>query len=151
MIHHRQLTYLDSEAHQIIERNRKVIESLLKIVILCRKQGLAFRGHHDDNVSWVVDEDCGNEGNFIEIAKFQAETDPVLANHLVSSPRNAKYTSNTIQNELIAVVGQTIENEIIDEVKRANIYAIIADEITDTANREELLLVLRYMTDEEGI
>ena len=54
-------TLLDSEAHQIIERNRKVIESLLKIVILCGKQGLAFCGHHDDNVNWVVEEDHGNE------------------------------------------------------------------------------------------
>ena len=104
-------TLLDSEAHQIIERNRKVVESLLKIVILCGKQGLAFHGHCD--VNWVADEDCGNEGNFIEIVKFRAETDPVLANHLVSSPRNAKYTSKTSQNELI-VVGQTTQKEIID-------------------------------------
>ena len=143
-------TLLDSEAHQIIERNRKVVESLLKIVILCGKQGLAFHGHRDDDVNWVADEDCGNEGNFIEIVKFRAETDPALANHLVSSPKNAKYTSKTSQNELI-VVGQTTQKEIIDEVKRANFYSIIADEVTDAANREELSLVLRYMTDEEGI
>lgn len=143
-------TLLESEAHQIIERNRKVIESLLKIVILCGKQGIAFRGHRDDNVNWVVGEDHGNEGNFIEIVRFRAETDPILANHLVSSPRNAKYTSKNIQNELIGVVGQMIQKEIIDEVKRASFYSVIADEVTDAANKEELSLVLRYLT-EDGI
>lgn len=143
-------TLLDSEAHRIIERNRKVIESLLKIVILCGKQGLAFRGHRDDNVNWVLDEDRGNDGNFIEIIRFRAETDPILANHLVSAPRNAKYTSKTIQNELISVVGQKIQKEILDEVKRAHFYSVIADEVTDAANKEELSLVLRYFT-EDGI
>ena len=31
-----------------MERNQHVIESLLKIVLLCGKQGLAFCGHRDD-------------------------------------------------------------------------------------------------------
>ena len=35
-----------------IEYNQKVIESLLKIVILCRKQGLAYRGHPDDQIEF---------------------------------------------------------------------------------------------------
>ncbi|XP_011407360.1 PREDICTED: uncharacterized protein LOC100638658, partial [Amphimedon queenslandica] len=143
-------TPLDSEAHRIIERNRKVIKSLLKIVILCGKQGLPFRGHRDDNANWVLDEDCGNDGNFVEIIRFRAETDPILANHLVSAPKCAKYTSKTIQNELISVVGQKIQKEILDEVKRAHFYSVIADEVTDAANKEELSIVLRYFT-EDGI
>lgn len=69
---------------------------------------------------------------------------------MVSSPRNAKYTSKNIQNELIGVVGQMIQKEIIDEVKRASFYSVIADEVTDAANKEELSLVLRYLT-EDGI
>uniref|UniRef100_A0A1X7VGF4 DUF4371 domain-containing protein n=1 Tax=Amphimedon queenslandica TaxID=400682 RepID=A0A1X7VGF4_AMPQE len=141
-------TLLDCEAHRIIERNRKVIESLLKIVILCGKQGLPFQGHRDDNVNWVLDEGCGNDGNFVEIIRFRAETDPILANHLVSTPKNAKCTSKTIQNELISVVGQKIQKEILDEVKRAHFYSVIADEVTDAANKEELSLVLRYFTED---
>lgn len=38
-------TLLDNEA-RIMETNQKVIESLLKIVILCGKQGIAL-GHRD--------------------------------------------------------------------------------------------------------
>ena len=41
---------LDKEAKQIFETNQRVIESLLKIVILCGKQGLALRGHLNDGI-----------------------------------------------------------------------------------------------------
>ena len=40
--------------------------------------------------------------------KFRAETDAVLANHLQSAPKNATYVSKTIQNVLIATVGNAI-------------------------------------------
>ena len=38
-------TVLDTESQQIMNSNHKVIESLLKIVMLCGKQGLALHGH----------------------------------------------------------------------------------------------------------
>ena len=139
-------TLLDNESRRIVENNRKVVESLLKIVLLCGKQGLALRGHRDDKLNWE-DESCFNEGNFIQLVRFRAETDPILANHLASSPRNACYTSKTIQNELISVIGQRIRDDFLDEVKSAKVYSIIADEVTDVANREEVSLVVRYIHD----
>ena len=36
-----------------------------------------------------------NQENFIELARFRAETDQILAEHLASAPRNVKYTSKT--------------------------------------------------------
>ena len=36
---------------------------------------------------------------------------------------------------------------IIAEVKRAKLYSVIADEVTDMANREELSLSLRLVLD----
>lgn len=81
--------------------------------------------------------------------RFRAETDPILANHLANSPRNGTYTSKTIQNELISVIGQSIQKEILDEVKEARFYSVIADEVTDRSNKEELSLVLRYVVNGE--
>ena len=86
--------------------------------MLCRKQGLALRGHRDDKISWTEEDDAhSNEGNLVELVQFRAETDPVLAQHLAKSPRNARYTSKTIQNELVEVIGECICNDIIAEVK----------------------------------
>ena len=133
---------MDSELQRVMETNQKVLESLIKIVLLCGRKGLALRGHRDDKISWTDDADDAhhNEGNFVELVRFQAETDPVLAQHLAKSPRNACYTSKTIQNELVEVIGESIRSDIIAEVKRAKFYSVIADEVTDMANKEELSL-----------
>ena len=40
-------------------------------------------------------------------------------------------------------------NDIIDEVKRARLFSVIADEVTDVANREELSIVLQYVLGSE--
>ena len=141
-------TILDSELQRVMETNQKVVESLFKIVLLCGRQGLALRGHRDDKISWTEDDDThSNEGNFVELVRFRAETDAVLAEHLAKSPRNAQYTSKTIQNELVEVIGDSIRNDIIAEVKQAKFYSVIADEVTDTANKEELSLSLRFVFD----
>lgn len=44
---------LNKETKQVFETNERVIESLLKIVILCGKQGLALHGHRDDRWSML--------------------------------------------------------------------------------------------------
>ena len=106
------------------------IESLLKVVILCGKQGLALRGHRDDRIDWKT-EASFNEGNLV---RFRA---PILAKHIAESPKNARYTSKGIQNELIDVVGGSIHSAIIAEVQQAKLYSIFADEVTDVANKEE--------------
>ena len=125
---------------ETMKHNQHVLESLLKVVILCGKQGLALRGHCDDRINWKM-EASFNEGNFIQLVRFRAETDPILAKHLAESPKNACYTSKGIQNELIDVVGSSIRSAIIFEVQQAKLYSIIADEVTDVANKEELSLV----------
>ena len=47
------------------------------------------------------------------------------------------------------VIGDSIQNDIVDEVKRARIFSIIADEVTDAANREELSIAIRYVLGSE--
>ena len=136
---------MDNEVQRIMNTNQKVLESLIKIVLLCGKQGLALRGHRDDKIGWTDDASDSNEGNFVELVRFRAETDPVLAQHLDKSPRNARYTSKRIQNEIVQVIGECICNDIIAEVKQAKFFSVIADEVTDTANKEELSLSLRFV------
>ena len=125
-----------------METNEKVIESLFKVAILCGKQGLAMRGHRDDRIQWEDEDRGSNEGNFVQLVCFRAETDTDLADHLTKGPR---YTSKTIQNELVRVIGVKICSDIIEEIKSAKFYSTIADEVTDAANKEELSLVIRYV------
>ena len=87
--------------------------------------------------------DVQNCGNFIELLHFQAETDEM---NLQLAPKNASYTSKTIQNELIEIVSQKICSDIFSEIKTAKFYSIIADEVTDVGNKEQLSLSLRSST-----
>lgn len=114
-------TLLDNELKRVMETNPKVIESLFKVVMLCGKQGLALRGHRDDSINWE-EEGSSNEGKFVQLLRFRAETDPILSDHLAKSPKSARYTSKTIQNELVSVIGTRIQSEIVDEVKRAKFF-----------------------------
>ena len=132
-----------------MDSNLKVIESLFKVAIRCGKQGLVMRSHRDDRVQWEDEHESLNEGNFIQLVRFHAQTDKVLADHLSNCPRNARYTSKTIQNELLQVTGDKIRSEILEEVKQAKFYSIIADEVTDISNKEELSLVIRYLHEEQ--
>ena len=43
---------MDTAAKQLMVKNKKVIESLLKITMLCGRQRLPLRGHRDDNVDF---------------------------------------------------------------------------------------------------
>ena len=80
---------LDSQAQRVIDSNKQVIESLLRVAILCGKQGLAMRGHRDDKVHCDDEGEGPNEGNFVQLVCFRAETDKVLADHLSKGPNNA--------------------------------------------------------------
>ena len=122
---------MSRQVSQIMERN-EVIESLLKITIFRGKQGLALRGHRDDTIDWQASE-AGNQGNFAQLMCFRAEIDPVMAEYLQGAPKNAQYTSKTIQNELVTVIGDRIRESVINEVKDVKFHSLISDEVTATA------------------
>lgn len=90
----------------------------MRIMILCGKQGIAFHGHRDDQIIFTDEEEseAEKEGNFIELVCFRAETDVVLRNHLQHAPKKAQYTSKTVQNELIGIIGKRICSNILSEV-----------------------------------
>ena len=55
------------------------------------------------------------------------------------------YTSPVIQNQIIDVLEDRIRSEIIRRVQKGKWFTMIADEVTDVSNKEQLSLVLRYI------
>ncbi len=68
-----------------------------------------------------------------------------LKHHLETCKKNATYCSKTIQNQLIAIIGKAIQSTILAEVKIAKHFSLLADEVTDMANLEQLTLTIRYV------
>ena len=53
--------------------------------------------------------------------------------------------SKTIQNELICLCGEEIVTGIISEVKESKVFSILADEVRDCSNTEQMSFVIRFV------
>ena len=85
----------------------------LKTSIECARwlafQACAFRGH-DESL------DSKNRGNFIELIKLTSTfNDKVASVVLEIAPGNAKYTSPTIQKEILHILVSNVRNAIREE------------------------------------
>ena len=77
--------------------------------------------------------------------------DDILNEHFKNSKKNATYRSKTIQNELIGILGFQIVSTIVNTVKSpGHFFSIIADEVQDCSNSEQLAIVIRYCVGEAG-
>ena len=133
-----------------IAQNRLKLRSIVETVILCGRQGIALRGHRDDQTH-VESDPLSNHGNFLALLKFRIEAgDQALGDHLKTAPANAMYTSKTIQNELVSICGNFIQERILESIlfRNARFYSVIADEATDAANQEQLSITIRYVSND---
>ena len=80
-------------------------------------------------------------GNFLELMKFHQTMLPELQQF--SESKIAKYTSPTIQNEIINLISKQIINSNLP----SKFYAIICDETMDLSRKEMLALCLRKVDD----
>ena len=134
-----------------IASNRQKLVSIVKTIVFCGRQNVALRGHRD-NISDMEKNALENPGNFWALLKFRVDAgDTVLQDHLATGSRNATYTSPPIQNQLIDIICNQIRCKILDKVKAAKWFTVIADEVTDISNKELLSLVLRYVDPSTGL
>ncbi|GLT96628.1 hypothetical protein SLE2022_142360 [Rubroshorea leprosula] len=86
---------LDRQSSQQIEKNRLRLKASIDVVRWLTFQACAFKGH-DESL------DSKNHGNFLEmnnlLASYNKEVNEVV---LGNAPQNAKYTSPTIQKEIL--------------------------------------------------
>ena len=58
------------------------------------------------------------------------------------------YTSPDIQNEIIKVMALQVLREITEDLQSSPFLTIMADETKDTTNKQQVTLVLRWVTEE---
>jgi len=129
---------------KVVRKNREILSSVVKCIVLCGKQNLPLRGHRDD--SQHIEDNNINSGNFQALINFRVDSgDENLKNFLENGPRNATYRSKTIQNEIIDVIKECIVGDLVAEVKDSSLYSISADEKADRSNTEQLTISLRFV------
>ena len=129
---------LSSQKAKLVAENRLKMRSIAATIIFCGRQGIALRGHCDDRLDEASE--SINHGNFHALLQFRIDAgDEALKEHLETAGRNAVFTSKEIQNEMITVCGNIIQNKILQQIRQAEFFSVIADEATDSANDEQLL------------
>ena len=132
------ISQIVSEAQQrVIKENRYYIKTVGEILLLTAKQDIAQRGHRENEQSM-------NKGNFLEILNLVQNHDQAIAKKIKEMPKNAKYTSPEIQNEVLHILADIIRKEIIEEVKESGEFSLIVDETKDVSKTEQISIVLRY-------
>ena len=99
------------------------------------RQGLAVRGHIEV------------EGNLHQLlVTWSGDHNPHLAEWL----KEKKYLSHDIVNEQITLMGHSVLRKLLSNMKKLSPswFSIIADEVTDVVNREQLNLSIRWVDDE---
>lgn len=134
-----------------IEKNRKILKSIISTVELCGRQGIALRGHRDDANALENEHSMRNPGNFQMLLEFRCYAgDRILADHLENCGQNSSYRSKTIQNEVIDVLGDMKRGSILKEVKNAKYFSVLCDEVQDASATGQITFILRYVHKKNG-
>ena len=131
---------MDAKRIANIAQNRVILKFIIEATLFCAKQCIALRGDCEDL------ESSKNPGNFLSILKLMANHNDNLHTHLYSpAMKNATYISPRTQNELLNIMGRHIVLfGIVQEIKTAKFYSILADEVT-SHNTEHLALCTRFV------
>ncbi len=121
-----------------VRKNCHLIRTLGQVNLVTCTQKLAQQGYREN-------EGAVNPGNVIKILELVASHDGTIK-RLDSGPKNAKYTSPEIQNEMILTCSFA---EIIQEVNEAGVFSILVDESKGVSKMEKTSFVIRYFYDEE--
>ena len=134
--------YVSLQAREQYDKNMHVLSTIVNAILYCGKQNIALRGHRDD---WTSS--APNKGNFIALLNLIAQYDEKLKQHLEYGKRNALYTSKTVQNEILVIIGKFIREKLTEDISHDSTYfSIIGDEVTEShSNREVLSVCLRFV------
>ena len=116
-------------------KNRQALLQIMSCVRFLCRQGLAMRGDGDES-----------DSNLHQLLRMKAEDDPNLKNWL--KRKENVYTSPDIQNEIVKVMALQVLREITVDLQTSPFLTIMADETTDATNKEQVTLVLRWVTEE---
>ena len=114
--------------------NRHYLVKVAQNIRFLSRQGMALRGDGDES-----------DSNFIQLMHLRSLDDSTVSDML--KKKTDKYTSPQIQNELLSIMSLNILRKIASSLQQARYFAIMADEVTDASNKEQLVVCFRSVDD----
>ena len=118
--------------------NRRALEIIFDAIKLLERQGLALRGHDDEN------------SNVYQALQFVKKYNPDIGSWLGRSSR-LKWLSHDIQNEILRLYSHDILRRLVSKIQRAKFFSLIADETSDISRKEQVSICVRFVDEQFNI
>lgn len=118
------------------EFNKEIVLILFDIARTLCRQGLPFRGDGDES-----------SGNFVQIVQLLSRHNPSMKrwlNGVSLRPYQVTYLGPRSQNEFIEILGNEARALIINEIKEASFFSVMADTTPDISHKDCLAVCVRY-------
>ena len=128
---------LTSQLNKVLACRRHCLLKQLSALRYLLRQGLAVRGHTE------------KDGNLYQLLLLCSSEDKKLKQWITDSI----YMSHEIITEQIVLMGQRLLRSLLQQVQHSSPawYALMGDEATDVANREQLNVSIRWVDDAYNI
>ena len=124
--------HISSAREEDKANNRKAIMNMLSNTrFLCRR-GMPLRGDGD-----------GNNSNFTQIVHLRTKDKSALSTWLVK--KSNKFTSRQMKNKMLTVMALEVLTDVAASLHSSPFYSIMANETTDSHNREKVVICLRWL------
>ena len=122
-----------SAAHASVKRkNQEYVLQVFQNVCFLSRQGITLRGDGEEKYS-----------NFIQLLLLRSIDNTIILSML--DKKTDKYTSPIIQNEMLKIMGLQVLREIASSIQKAKYFSLMADEVTDVSNREQVAICIRWV------
>lgn len=109
-----------------IERNRQYVKCLIKILYFIITN------------RWAM-------SSFENVVKFIAGLEPpAMCQYKSTEQPSLNYTSSTIATELLECINQELEHDLLENLRVAPYYALLADESSDEAQKEQFAILVHF-------
>lgn len=141
---------LDSASRKASRVTTERLNSVIRCIVFCARQGIALRGHRNESSPFInhtlhpkhiIPGDV-NRGNLLMVIDQRRQVGDTCLDSF--KHKRAKYTSPECINELISLAAHEVLSSIVADVKRSEVFTIIADETRDVSNVEQLCVAVRY-------
>ena len=120
--------------------NRRGLKAVFESVKLCGQQGLALRGHRNEEKT----------GNLNCIVNLIGKFNPMVEKYLASESK-MKFLSPGVQNEVLKIISNSLLRNIINRlgnesigITKEPVFSLIMDETADINRSEQVSFCLRF-------
>ena len=114
-------------------KNRQLFLQILSSLKFLARQGLPLKGDKDEK-----------DGNFIQVLKLKSEYNSAISDWLLRT--HPKHTSHQIQDEVLGIMADHVITRISSSIHDAPYISVMSDEITDISNKEQMTVVIHWVT-----